>query len=164
MTASAFELAAAQFLSLDRIAVAGVSRSGKATGNALLKALRDRGVTVFPLNPHAEKIDGLPCYPDLRSIPGGVEGVLIVTRPEAAAEIMQDAAASGVRFAWMHDNTLLQGSVSEAGIETGRSAGMRVIAGGCPLMFLDFSHKCMRWMLSAFGRMPPRLINLEEGG
>lgn len=162
MTTRTFEAAAAAFLGLQRIAVAGVSRSGNATGNALLKALQARGCEAIPVNPHAGTIEGQPCYPNVRSIPGGVDGVLIVTPPEAVAQVVVDAAAAGARYIWMHDNTLLPGSVSAEGIETGRMAGLTVIAGGCPLMFLDFGHRCMKWMLGAVHRLPPPVYNFSE--
>jgi cation transport ATPase len=48
------------------------------------KRLRERGYEVFAVSPNADQVEGDPCYPDLRSIPGGVEAVVIGTRPETA--------------------------------------------------------------------------------
>ena len=74
--------AAAEFLAQKRIAVTGVSRSPKDHGaNVVYKRLRDRGYTVFAINPNADEVEGDHCYHDLTSVPGGVEGVVIGTSP-----------------------------------------------------------------------------------
>ena len=74
--------AADDFLSCRRIAVTGVSRNPSGHGsNAVYLRLRDRGYTVFAVNPHAESVEGDPAYASLAAIPGGVEAVVIGTRP-----------------------------------------------------------------------------------
>ena len=75
--------AAAEFLAGKRVAVTGVSRTAKDHGsNVVYKRLRERGYEVFAVNPNADEVEGDRCYHDLRSIPGGVDGVVIGTRPE----------------------------------------------------------------------------------
>ena len=77
--------AASEFLASKCIAVTGVSRRPKDHGaNTVFKRLRDRGYDVFAVNPNADDVEGDPAYDDLRSIPGGVEAVVIATRPEHA--------------------------------------------------------------------------------
>ena len=76
--------AADEFLTSRRIAVTGVSRDAKGHGsNIVYQRLRQRGYEVFAVNPNAETVDGDPAYSDLRSIPGGVEAVVIGTRPDS---------------------------------------------------------------------------------
>ncbi|NOK61577.1 MAG: CoA-binding protein [Chloroflexi bacterium AL-W] len=152
-----FQESAREFLSQQRIAVVGVSRSGSATGNAIFKALRDQGHTVIPMHPDATTIEDVPCYPNLQAIPDGVDGVVIVTRPDVTEKIVQDAVAAGVPRVWMHGNALFgiqNSSVSQRAVAYGREHGLDVIDGGCPLMFVDFGHKCMRWILGATGKLP----------
>lgn len=149
-----FKERAEDFLAQKRIAVAGVSRSGELTGNGIYRTLRDRGYEVFPINPSADTVEGAPCYPDLGSIPGGVDGVIIVTRPELTAQIVRQCPQAGVSRVWMHNNTLLPSSVSDEAVTFCRENGIEVIDGGCPMMFLDFGHKCFRLMLGAMGRLP----------
>jgi predicted CoA-binding protein len=147
--------AAAEFLANRRIAVTGVSRTPKDHGsNVVYKRLRDRGYQVFAVNPHAERVEGDQCYHDLRSIPGGVEAVVIATRPETAEATMRECAELGITSVWMHRGPGA-GSVSAAATEYGRRRGITVIDGGCPLMFsptADFGHKMMRLMMS--GHVP----------
>ena len=94
------------FLAQKRIAVAGVSRndSHHPTGNLIYHRLKTTGHDVIPVNPHMQTFEGDRCYPDLRSIPGGVDGVVIVTRPEATQRIVRDCNDAGVRRVWMHQS------------------------------------------------------------
>jgi predicted CoA-binding protein len=79
--------AASEFLASKRVAVTGVSRQPKDHGsNIVYKRLRDRGYEVFAVNPNADEVEGDPCYHDLHSIPGGVDAVVIATRPAIAEE------------------------------------------------------------------------------
>jgi uncharacterized protein len=139
--------AATAFLSHKRVAVTGVSRKPKNHGsNTVYKRLRERGYEVFAVNPNADEVEGDRAYDDLRSIPGGVETVVIGTRPELAEETMRDCAELGIKHVWMHRGPGA-GSVSEAATAFGRQHGITVIDGGCPCMFgatADFGHKVMR--------------------
>jgi predicted CoA-binding protein len=144
--------AAAEFLAQKRIAVTGVSRKPKEHGsNTVFKRLRDRGYDVFAVNPYADKVEGARCYHDLRSIPGGIDAVVIATAPEKAEGTMRECAELGIKHVWMH-RSYGQGSVSAAATAYGRKHGITVIDGGCPLMFdptADFGHKVMRVMLGS---------------
>jgi len=95
--------AATAFLSSERVAVTGVSRTPKTHGsNNVYRRLRERGYQVFAVNPNAPEVEGDRAYPDLKSIPGGVQAVVIGTRPERAEETMQECAELGIGHVWMH--------------------------------------------------------------
>ncbi len=143
------------FLAQKRIAVAGVSRSRSEAANLIYRKLRGAGYEVFATNPKATEVEGDACYPDLRSIPGGVDGVVISTTPEIAEQIVRECAEIGTSRVWLH-RSFGQGSVSEAAVHYGREHGLSVIPGGCPMMFCepDVGHKCMRWILSLTGGLP----------
>jgi len=127
--------AAKDFLSHKRVAVTGVSRSPADHGaNVVYKRLRERGYDVVAINPNADTVEGDPCYHDLKSVPGGVEAVVIGTRPETADATMRECVELGIGLVWMH-RLFGAGSVSSAAAEYGRSHGITVIDGGCPLMF-----------------------------
>jgi predicted CoA-binding protein len=152
--------AASNFLECKRVAVTGVSRHPKDHGgNVVYKRLRDRGYHVVAVNPNATHVEGDRCYRDLRSIPGGVEAVVMATRPEIAAETMRECAELGIEHAWMHRGPG-PGSVSPAAAAYGREHGIAVIDGGCPCMFgptSDLGHKAMRVILSIGGNVPRRV-------
>jgi predicted CoA-binding protein len=151
--------AATEFLSHKRIAVTGVSRHPASHGsNVVYRRLRDRGYQVFAVNPNATEVEGDHAYPDLKSIPDGVDGVVIGTRPETAEQTMREIVELGVTRAWMHCS-FGRGSVSPAAAKYGREHGVTVIAGGCPLMFgptADGGHKVMRFFGTLTGSVPRR--------
>lgn len=169
---STIKQAAAEFLANKRIAVTGVSRTdgegaGKSDGkagaghgaNIVYRRLRERGYEVFAVNPNADTVEGDTCYHDLKSIPGGVDAVVIGTRPSYADGTMEECAELGVCQVWMH-RAFGGGSVSETAAELGRSKGITVIAGGCPLMFgatSDPGHKVIRAFGTLTGKVPRRV-------
>jgi uncharacterized protein len=147
------------FLAYKRIAVAGVSRDKRnhPAGNLIYQRLKKSGHEVFPVNPHMHTFEGDRCYPDLQSIPGRVDGVVIVTRPEVTARIVHDCNDAGVRRVWMHQSVGKGSSVSPEAVEYCRQHDISVIAGACPMMFgsgVDLGHTCMRWMLRLTGGLP----------
>ena len=149
---------ASEFLSHKRVAVTGVSRTPKTHGsNNVYRRLRERGYDVIAVNPNAQEVEGDRTYPDLRSIPGGVDAVVIGTRPEIAERTMHECAELGIKHVWMHRGPG-PGSVSAAATDYGREHGITVIDGGCPLMFeptADFGHKVMRLVYA--GKMPKQV-------
>ena len=151
------EEAADAFLGHKRIAVTGVSRDPKGHGsNIVYTRLRDRGYEVFAVNPNADRVEGDACYHDLKSIPGGVEAVIIGTRPQHAAFAIEECKELGIDMVWMH-RSFGTGSCSPEAAGLGRESGVLVIDGGCPLMFgptADFGHKVMRFLLRPTGNVP----------
>ena len=150
--------AASGFMANRRIAVTGVSRTPASHGsNVVYKRLRQRGYEVFAVNPNADEVEGDPCYQDLKSIPDGVQAVVIGTRPEIAEDTMRECADLGITQVWMHRGPGT-GSVSDAATRYGREHGITVIDGGCPLMFgptADVGHRMMRLVFA--GHVPKQV-------
>jgi predicted CoA-binding protein len=146
----------ATFLRGKRFAVAGVSRQGRQPSNAILTRLRQCGYEVFPVNPAAGTVGGETCYPDLRSVPGPLDGVLIATHPRAAADVVRQCAALGITRVWFH-RSIGEGSVSPEALAACRAGQIDPIVGGCPMMYcggVDIFHTCMRWWLRRSGKIP----------
>jgi uncharacterized protein len=140
--------------------VTGVSRKPQGHGsNVVYQRLRQRGYDVFAVNPNAETVEGDSCYQDLTSIPGGVDWVVIGTKPETADATVRECAALGIKRVWMH-RSVGAGSVSPSAVAFGREHGITVIDGGCPCMFdpaADPGHKAMRFALTLTGKVPRRV-------
>src|SRR5688572_24339211 len=96
------------FLAQKRLAVAGVSRdsSHHPVGNLIYHRLKNTGHDVFAVNPKMQTFERDQCYPDVRSIPGGVDGVVIITRPETTEQIVRECGEAGIRLIWMHESML----------------------------------------------------------
>jgi len=66
------------------VAVIGASRNRKAWGHVILKNIINYGFEgkVYPVNPKADNLLGLKCYPDIRNVPGDVDvAIIAVPRP-----------------------------------------------------------------------------------
>lgn len=152
--------AASEFLGKKRIAVTGVSRKPASHGsNIVYQRLRDRGYEVFAVNPNADEVEGDVAYLDLKSIPDGVEAVVIGTRPEIAEDTMRECVDLGIDHVWMH-RAFGQGSASQSAADYGREHGVHVIDGGCPLMFeptADGGHKVMKFFCTLAGTVPRKV-------
>ncbi len=151
--------AAEEFLAQPRLAVAGVSRDSRQPANLIYRRLRDAGHETFAVNPNTDSVEGERCYRSVDSIPVELDGVVVVTTPEAAETVVEECVRSGVPRVWLHRG-IGPGSVSERAIARCRESGTRVIRGGCPNMFgatSDAGHRCMRAMLALTGKIPSKL-------
>jgi uncharacterized protein len=152
--------AAEDFLASKRVAVTGVSRHPENHGaNFVYRRLRERGYEVFAVNPNADVVEGDKAYDDLTSIPGGVEAVVIGTRPDRADATMRECADLGIKQVWMH-RAFGGGSVSDKATGYGREHGITVIDGGCPCMFgptADCGHVMMRFAAKLGGNIPKKV-------
>ena len=149
--------AASDFLAQKRIAVAGVSRTpGSHSANVVYNGLRKAGYEVFAVNPNADEVEGDRCYHDIKSIPGGVDAVVVGTAAGVSANVVKECAELGVQRVWLH-RAFGGGSVSDEAVSAGKEPGMTCIPGGCPMMYLegaDIGHRCMRWVLGLTGSLP----------
>jgi predicted CoA-binding protein len=148
----------ADFLAQRRIAVAGVSAARETPGNMIYRKLKSAGYQVFSVSPTAETFDGDRCYPDLLSIPGGVDGAVIATRPAVTEELVRQCVAARVPRVWMHESLIHGGtSVSADAVAFCREHDIALIAGACPMMYcapVDIGHSCMRWVMRVTGGLP----------
>ena len=125
----------------------------------MYQRLRQRGYEVFAVNPNADQVEGDTCYHDLTSVPGGLDWVVIGTKPETAEATMPECADLGITRVWMHRGPGA-GSVSRSAAEYGRQHGISVIEGGYPCMFgatADTGHKAMRFVFAMTGNVPRRV-------
>lgn len=152
---STLQEAAQAFLSHQRIAVAGVSSVQPDSANYIYRKLREAGHTVYAINPKVTQVEGDPCYPDLRSTPELPEAVVMATPPAATEQLVRQCAELGIEWVWMHKS--LGDSTSAEAIQFCHDHTIKVIAGGCPMMFcepVDIWHQCIRGIMGFTGRIP----------
>jgi predicted CoA-binding protein len=140
------------FVSQRSLAVVGVSRGGKKFGNTAYRELKAKGYQLVPVHPQAETLEGDRCAKNLASLPASVRGVLVIVPPHQAEQVVQEAAAAGIKHVWLQ-----QGAESPAAIRLAESKGMSVVAGECILMFAEpagFGHRAHRWIKGVFGGLP----------
>ena len=124
------------FLALRHIAVVGVSRQPKDFSRGLFRELVARGYDVVAVHPEAgPSLDDRPCYPNVASLPAGVEGALVMTPPAATLGVLEACERAGIRNVWLHRGGGA-GAVSDAALAFAAERGLTVIPGACPYMFL----------------------------
>ncbi|MBI4318401.1 MAG: acetate--CoA ligase family protein [Chloroflexi bacterium] len=83
------------------VAVVGAARTPDKLGNVILKNIQEGGFRgkVYPINPRADVILGLRCYPRVTAIPGPVDLAVIVVPRDEVASAIQDCVRKAVRAA-----------------------------------------------------------------
>ncbi|HEX4819694.1 MAG TPA: CoA-binding protein [Acidimicrobiales bacterium] len=129
--------AARSFFALDRIALVGASDDKKHFSNAVFLALRDHGVHAIPVNPHETVVGGETCYPDIATVPGAVDGVIVMVNHETALQIVDECIERGVTHVWLFKGLGGDSAVSDEAVARCRNHDIHVIPGACPMMFLQ---------------------------
>jgi uncharacterized protein len=154
----------ADFLAQKNIAVTGISLSRETPANMIFKKMKNAGYTVFAVNPKGGTYDEHPCYPGLGSIDPRPDGVVIVTRPEVTAQLIDECIRLGITRVWIHNMMGIvkngkpgsTSSVDTAAVQKGREAGLMIISGSCPMQFVppvDIFHRCIRWVSGKTGKL-----------
>ena len=130
--------AVASVLEARSVALVGASRRPGSVGGEVLRNLVEAGFEgdLYPVNPGAEELRGLPAYPSLAAIPGEVELAVIAVPAAAVAGVAREAAAKGARAL-----VVLSAGFSETGEEGAarerellavcREQGMRLVGPNC---------------------------------
>ena len=137
------------FIASKRIAVIGMSSSGKKFGNYVCKELESRGYEIFPIHPGTQMIDGRYCYPDLESLGGKVQCVWISISPQKVPAVLKEANKIGLKNIWLQ-----QGAWSPEVQQTIDQLGLPVISKKCILMYappVHSIHKFHRTLKGIFG-------------
>jgi hypothetical protein len=140
------------FFGSNAFAVIGVSADRKKFGNTVFRNMRDAGLTVFPVHPTLESVEGEACYRSAADLPAEVKSVVTVVPPQQTERVIPVCAQRGVTSVWMQP-----GSSSKAAIDAARAAGMNVVDGQCILMFLEpvkSVHRVHRWINKVVGAYP----------
>lgn len=84
------------------IAVVGASERKGSAGRLVLENLSNLHFPgkVYPINPKAEQVLGLPCYPDLKSVPGKVDMAAVLLGADKLLPLMQEMVDLGIPAAW----------------------------------------------------------------
>ena len=122
---SAFESA----IAARSIAVVGAGRPdpSKAArwsgGTVFIRSLQQAGYpgVIYPINPSADDILGLKCYPNLRSLPAPADLVIVAVPAAFAPQVLEECGATGMRN--VH---LFTAGFEETGEEEGRRLGEQV--------------------------------------
>ncbi len=117
------------FLGSGPIAMAGVSRNPKKFGFAAFKELKEKGMNIIPVNPHADEIHGSKVYHDIKSLPDDVKGLIIMTGKDQTAGVIREAKGKGIKNIWVQ-----QMAESKEALNELEGSGINYITKECILM------------------------------
>ena len=102
-----------------RIAVVGCSPKPERDSHRIAAYLIGAGYDAVPVNPGQSTILDRTCYPDVKSIPGGVDLVDVFRSPEQVPPVVEDAIAAKAKAVWLQlgvGNEEAEARASEAGL------------------------------------------------
>lgn len=105
------------------IAVVGASTNPSKPAGHIPEELKDRGFTIWPVNPNDNEVLGERAFPDLSALPGTPDVVQVFRPAEEAPSIAQGAVAAGAKVLWL-----------QAGL---RSDEARAVAEGSGLEYIE---------------------------
>ena len=130
----------------------GVSRARRKYGNHAYRELKARGLDVMAVHPELASVQGDPCFKSLAQLPRPADGVLICVRPDKVPQVLRQAAAAGIRRAWLQ-----QGAESDAAAKLAAELGLDLVQGECILMHappVRGLHRLHRGIWRLLGRLP----------
>jgi hypothetical protein len=125
------------FLSSGRLALVGASANPRSFGNTIYRALKTAGIPTVAVNLTTSTVEGDTSYPTLAAVPGHLDGVIVMVGPDRSPAAVRDVAARGVPRVWLFQGLGGPGAATPEAISVATSLGLEVIAGACPLMFLE---------------------------
>jgi len=140
-----------EFLGSEPIAMAGVSRNPKKFGFAAFRELKEKGMNIIPVNPHAEEIHGSKVYHDIKSLPDDVRALIVMTGKAQTAGVIREAREKGINQIWVQ-----QMADSKEALKELEGSGVNFITKECILMHYKphSIHKFHRALRKFFGGFP----------
>ena len=104
------------------VAIIGASNDRAKFGNKAVRAFRQQGYTVFPVNPKETEIEGLPAFKSICDVPKRPDMVSVYLPPPVLLKALPDIAAKGCDELWLNP-----GTESDEVLATAERLGLNVI-------------------------------------
>ena len=104
------------------VAIIGASNDRRKFGNRALRAFREQGNTVVPINPHESEVEGIKAYPSVLDVPGPIDMATFYVPPEVGERVIDDVARKGIAEVWINP-----GAESDALVARAQSLNIRPI-------------------------------------
>ncbi len=139
------------FLESELVAIAGVSRNQKKFGYIAFKELKDKGLNIIPINPHADEIYGTKVFKSISDLPQEVNSLIVLTNKKNTEAAVKEALNKGIQNIWIQ-----QMSETKQALKLLEGKNVNLITGECVLMFYKphSIHKFHRFLKKLFGNYP----------
>jgi hypothetical protein len=118
---------------MKRVAVLGASADHKKFGNKSVRAHRQAGWEVLPVNLSGEEVEGLPSYRSLADVPGRLDRVTVYLPPPVTLELLPEIAEAGPAEVFFNP-----GSANPEVVARARELGLPVVQ-ACSIVDLGLS-------------------------
>lgn len=144
------------FYQNNRIAVIGTSRNKRKYGRQLFETLIQKGFDAVAVNPNADRIGEHPCHHSITEVAQPMDTAIAVVPPTEQERIVRECAVAGIRRLWLHEH-VMKGLSDPKAIYLCEEAGIEVISGYCPFMFMPetgFPHNLHCFVMKVCGAHP----------
>ena len=104
------------------VAVIGASNNRHKFGNRALRAFREQGYSVIPINPHEAEVEGLKAYASVLDVPGPIDMASFYVPPEVGETVIGEVARKQIPEVWLNP-----GAESDALIARARTLAIKPI-------------------------------------
>ena len=104
------------------VAVIGASSDRRKFGNRALRAFRQQGYTVIPINPNEREVEGLQTYASVLDVPGPIDMASFYVQPEVGERVIDEVVRKGIAEVWLNP-----GAESDALIARARTLNLEPI-------------------------------------
>jgi len=153
------------------IAVVGAGRHRGSVGHQVVRSLLvgDFSGTVYPVNPAARAVCGVPAFPALSSVPEPVDLAVVAVPASAVPGVIDEAASAGVRAVTIITAGFGETGRSGAEVETGllsvaRRHGMRIVGPNCLGVANTDPGVRMNATFGSLDLLPGRLALVSQSG
>lgn len=120
------------------VAVIGAAREEEKVGHIILKNIISSGYKgkIFPINPKAEKVCGIDCYPSILGVPCDIDLAIIVIPSALVIGVLEECSKKNVKW-----SIIISSGFKESGIdgvrrerqliEKAKAFGIRILGPNC---------------------------------
>ena len=102
-------------MSRPTVAVVGASTDRRKYGNKAVRAFKNAGYDVYPINLKATEIEGLKVYTSLDEVPvARLDTVTIYVQPPIVSSILEQVARRGAGEVWLNPGTATKETIAKA--------------------------------------------------
>jgi predicted CoA-binding protein len=96
------------------VAVIGASSNRNKFGNRAVRAFRQQGYTVVPINPHEAEVEGLKSYASVLEVPGAIDMASFYLPPEIGLQVIDEVAGKGIPEVWLNPGAESEALIARA--------------------------------------------------
>jgi uncharacterized protein len=90
---------------MNSVAIIGASTDRAKYGNKAVRAFKQQGFLVYPINPKETEIEGIPAFKSILDVPSRPKMVSVYLPPAVLVKVLADIAKKGCDELWLNPGT-----------------------------------------------------------